>query len=273
MSFASQPKLTVLSLGAGVQSTTLALMAARGEIPAPDCAIFADTGWEPKAVYDHLDRLEAALPFPLYRVSAGNIRDSIVARRNTTGGRFASVPWFTLDPTGKKGMGRRQCTSEFKLKPIRQKLRDLVGAVLRQRLPIDSVNVLIGISTDEVSRMKPSRDRWIKNVWPLIDAGMSRRDCVRWLEERQWKAPKSACIGCPFHSNAMWRELRDLHPAEWADAVEVDRQLRQGNARGMRAQEYMHAARVPLDKVDLSTSEDRGQSNLFNNECEGMCGV
>jgi hypothetical protein len=71
----------------------------------------------------------------------------------------------------------------------------------------------------------------------------------------------------------MWRELRDLHPAEWADAVEVDRQLRQGNARGMRAQEYMHAARVPLDKVDLSTSEDRGQSNLFNNECEGMCGV
>jgi hypothetical protein len=273
MSFASQPKLTVLSLGAGVQSTTLALMAARNEIPAPDCAIFADTGWEPKAVYDHLDRLEAALPFPLYRVSAGNIRDSIVARRNTTGGRFASVPWFTLDPTGKKGMGRRQCTSEFKLKPIRQKLRDLVGAVPRQRLPIDSVNVLIGISTDEVSRMKPSRDRWIKNVWPLIDAGMSRRDCVRWLEERQWKAPKSACIGCPFHSNAMWRELRDLHPAEWADAVEVDRQLRQGNARGMRAQEYMHAARVPLDKVDLSTSEDRGQSNLFNNECEGMCGV
>jgi len=273
MSFASQPKLTVLSLGAGVQSTTLALMAARGEIPAPDCAIFADTGWEPKAVYDHLDRLEAALPFPLYRVSAGNIRDSIVARRNTTGGRFASVPWFTLDPTGKKGMGRRQCTSEFKLKPIRQKLRDLVGAVPRQRLPIDSVNVLIGISTDEVSRMKPSRDRWIKNVWPLIDAGMSRRDCVRWLEERQWKAPKSACIGCPFHSNAMWRELRDLHPAEWADAVEVDRQLRQGNARGMRAVEYMHASRVPLDEVDLSTPEDRGQSNLFNNECEGMCGV
>jgi hypothetical protein len=266
-------RLTVLSLGAGVQSTTLALMAARGEIPAPDCAIFADTGWEPKAVYDHLDRLEAALPFPLYRVSAGNIRDSIVSRRNTTGGRFASVPWFTLDPTGKKGMGQRQCTSEFKLKPIRQKLRDLVGAVPRQRLPIDSVKVLIGISTDEVSRMKPSRDRWIKNVWPLIDAGMSRQDCVRWMEERQWKAPKSACIGCPFHSNAMWRELRDLHPAEWADAVEVDRQLRQGNARGMKAKEYMHAARVPLDEVDLSTLEERGQGNLFNMECEGMCGV
>jgi hypothetical protein len=42
----------VLSLGAGVQSTTLALMAAHGEVgPMPDCAIFADTCWEPKAVY------------------------------------------------------------------------------------------------------------------------------------------------------------------------------------------------------------------------------
>ena len=65
--------ITVLSLGAGVQSTTVALMAAVGEIkPMPDCAIFADTRWEPKAVYDHLDRLTAALPFPVHVVSAGN---------------------------------------------------------------------------------------------------------------------------------------------------------------------------------------------------------
>jgi hypothetical protein len=48
--------LTVLSLGAGVQSTTLALMAAQGEIqPLPDCAIFADTGWEPATVYRHFE--------------------------------------------------------------------------------------------------------------------------------------------------------------------------------------------------------------------------
>lgn len=65
--------LRVLSLGAGVQSTTLALMATKGEIEAPDCAIFADTGWEPKAVYRHLQWLEDVLPFPVHRVSAGDI--------------------------------------------------------------------------------------------------------------------------------------------------------------------------------------------------------
>lgn len=43
-------RLRALSLGAGVQSTTMALMAAHGEIgPMPDCAIFADTGWGAKS--------------------------------------------------------------------------------------------------------------------------------------------------------------------------------------------------------------------------------
>ena len=57
----------IISLGAGVQSTTMALMAAHGEIePMPDCAIFADTGDEPQAVYDHLAWLMSGnvLPFP-----------------------------------------------------------------------------------------------------------------------------------------------------------------------------------------------------------------
>lgn len=75
-------RLRVLSLGAGVQSTTLALMAAHGEVgPIPDCAIFSDTGCEPKAVYDHLTWIMSpnVLPFPIHIVSAGNIRDDLIA--------------------------------------------------------------------------------------------------------------------------------------------------------------------------------------------------
>lgn len=41
-------RIPVLSLGAGVQSTALALMAVEGRFGAvPDMAVFADTGWEP----------------------------------------------------------------------------------------------------------------------------------------------------------------------------------------------------------------------------------
>jgi 3'-phosphoadenosine 5'-phosphosulfate sulfotransferase (PAPS reductase)/FAD synthetase len=92
--------LRALSLGAGVQSTTLALMAAHGKIgPMPDCAIFSDTGWEPKAVYAHLDwlRSDNVLPFPVHVVSAGNIRDDLVACAQ--GRRAASIPAFTRNVT------------------------------------------------------------------------------------------------------------------------------------------------------------------------------
>ena len=76
------PKLIVLSLGAGVQSSTMALMAAEGHIqPMPDCAIFADTGYEPKAVYRYLEFLEKVLPYPVYRVQKGNIRDDMLAAK------------------------------------------------------------------------------------------------------------------------------------------------------------------------------------------------
>lgn len=270
-------QLRILSLGAGVQSTTMALMAAHGEIgPMPDCAIFADTGWEPKAVYEHLAWLRSpnVLPFPVHIVSAGNIRDSIVARRNTTGGRYAAIPWFIIGQNGSIGMGRRQCTSEFKLTPLMRKMRDLLGVGRRDRIRPGSVEVWIGISTDEIMRMKPARQKWQRNRWPLIELNMSRRDCLSWLAKHDYPPPpKSSCIGCPFHSDAVWRDMRDNHSDEWADAVMIDSVLRTGDARGFRGTEYMHRQCVPLGEVDLSTPAERGQADLFNNECEGMCGV
>jgi hypothetical protein len=263
--------LTVLSLGAGVQSTTLALMAAHGEItPMPDCAIFADTGWEPKAVYDHLRWLMSpnVLPFPVHRVGAGNIRADILAKTNSTGQRFASVPWFTLSPKGRAGMGRRQCTKEYKLEPIYRECRRLAGPSRKAR-----ATVLIGISTDEGHRMRPARRQWITNCWPLIELGVSRRDCLRWLELHGYpEPPKSACIGCPFHNDDMWREMRDKRPDEWADALAVDAAIRKPH-RGIVGEQFMHAARIPLGQVDLRTDAERGQLNLFGNECEGICGV
>jgi hypothetical protein len=261
--------LTVISLGAGVQSTTMALMAAHGEItPMPDCAIFADTGWEPKAVYEHLEKLTEALPFPVHKVSAGNIRTSVVNHTNTTGQRYAAVPWFT----GSGGMGRRQCTSEYKIKPLERKQRELLGYKPRQRIPSGSVEVWIGISWDEMQRMKDPRNHWQVNRWPLIEKEIRRWQCVEWLKAHGWDAPRSACLGCPFHSDAEWREIKK-NPEEWADVVEADKALRSGGTiRGMRDEQFMHAKRIPLDEVDLNSEEDCGQLN-FLSECEGMCGI
>jgi 3'-phosphoadenosine 5'-phosphosulfate sulfotransferase (PAPS reductase)/FAD synthetase len=70
-------RLKVLSLGAGVQSTTVLLMSCRGVLPKLDAAVFADTRWEPTEVYDHLDWLteEAAKAgIPVHRVTNGDLR-------------------------------------------------------------------------------------------------------------------------------------------------------------------------------------------------------
>ena len=151
--------IVVLSLGAGVQSSTMALMAATGVLPKVDCAIFADTMYENSASYKYLKYLESLLPFPIYKVSKGNIKEDMLAARGTTD--FVVAPFYTQETiSGKKGMIRRQCTSSYKIVPIQQKIRELCGVGYGKHFPKDKyVEQWIGISKDEITRMKPS---WYK---------------------------------------------------------------------------------------------------------------
>ena len=272
----------ILSLGAGVQSSTLALMAAKGLVtPMPQCAIFADTQAEPPSVYRWLDWLEKQLPFPVHRVTAGSLTERITTTRvnRKTGERYYSnmIPAFTLNPDGTKGIVGRSCTSNFKIVPIMKKSRQL-GAIKRGQKTVGVVQ-WIGISLDEVSRMKDSRDPWAESRWPLIEMRMNRHDCFRWMEANGYPAPpRSACSYCPFHSDAEWRRLKTQEPEEFAKAVEVERLLQAAHASittpgKMVGTAYLHNSLLPLDQVDFSTEEEHGQINMFQNECEGMCGV
>lgn len=272
------PALRILSLGAGVQSTTMALMAAHGLLGHVDAAIFADTGAEPAPVYDHLRWLMSpnVLPFPVHVVMRGNLRDDMRADLNTTGGRFVSIPFFGRTPAGKPMMARRQCTSEYKLKPIRawvvQEYQRRTGLT---RPTAGWCEMLIGISVDEVFRAKPSRVRYIENVHPLLlDHRMRRWDCLRWLERHDYpQPPKSACAECPFRTNAEWRWLRDNDAAGFEAACISDDMLRAGESAGRFESElFLHRSLVPLRLADLRSDEDRGQMPMLN-ECEGMCGL
>lgn len=215
------------------------------------------------------------LPFPVHIVSARNLRESLIAAGN--GKRWASIPAFTrtVDRRGNVSIGmiRRQCTTTSKIEPIRRKVRELAG-LTRKRSPTSPVvHQWLGISMDEVVRMKPSRAAWQLNRFPLIESHMTRKDCLDWLKSHGYpKPPKSACIGCPFHSDAMWRSMRNNDSAAWDDAVEVDRAIRTG-LRGIRGEVFLHRSGVPLDEADLSTAADHGQLDLWPNECEGMCGL
>jgi hypothetical protein len=263
----------IISLGAGVQSSTMALMAAAGEItPMPAAAIFADTQAEPKQVYTWLDWLEKQLPFPVHRVTRGNLMELSSVSVQSKAGKWrtnSSPPAFTFDQAGNPtGLAMRQCTQDFKLKPIFKKMRELRGK--------KHVIQWIGISTDEIYRMKPSREKWLTNSWPLIEHRMSRRDCLNWMKRNGYEEPpRSACSFCPYHSDKEWARLKRQEPEAFSQAVEYEIRLQAAvkKGSGFHGNLFLHRSGKPISEVDFSTEEERGQLNMFNNECEGMCGV
>ncbi len=271
----------IISLGAGVQSSTMALMAAHGEItPMPDCAIFADTQAEPQSVYTWLDWLETQLPFPVHRVTNGSLTKEVLRMRTTKDGRKysrANIPVFTKSADGREGkLPFRSCTGDFKIKPLYKKQRE-VAEIKRGQKTVGCMT-WIGISTDEATRMRTSREAWCENRYPLIDLRMTRQNCHEWMEAHGYpQPPRSACVYCPFHDNSEWRRLKYNEPDEFEKAVQFERLMQNVKAvtgSNFTSIPYLHRQLVPLDQVDFSTLAERnGQVNLFENECEGMCGV
>lgn len=269
MTFKHEDLPHYLSLGAGVQSSTLALMYAKKELgPMPEAAIFADTMAEPESVYKWLDWLEMQLPFPVHRVSKGDIMEHTLTKKRS------SLPVYTLDENGKPGVLMRGCTADFKIAPLLKKQRQLAKIPRGCKEP--KMVTVIGISIDEFRRMKPSREAWTVHRWPLVEKRMDRRKCKQWMEDNGFpEPPRSACKFCPFKRNAEWRHLQLNEPDEFAEAVEFDRKLREEKVwpEKMRSTVYLHDSRKPLDQVDFRSDVERGQKLLWQDECEGMCGL
>lgn len=258
-------KITVLSLGAGVQSSTLALLAENGEIPRPDFAVFADTLREPAYVSGYLEFLKSKIKsFPIFTTCFDDL-----------GFYPHKIPFFIKLPNGDRAMGARQCTADFKIKQVDREIRKQLGYAKGQRMKHE-VTLQIGISTDEIQRMKEPREKWKRHTWPLIDMGWSRNRCLEYFEHNKiQKPPKSSCYFCPFKRIKDWRDMRDNHPMEWKRAIAFDKWLRNQSPRG---EQYLVQECVPLAELDLSLRpkeiEERDQLVFgFNNECEGMCGV
>lgn len=285
----------ILNLGAGVQSTTLYLMAGEGRLiyqghPVVfDCAIFADTQEEPTDaghdVYQHLRWLEGRGPRIIIG-TAGRLGDHLVKGTNSTNHRFASIPAFTLGEDGKKGKVRRQCTSEYKIEVIERVIRrQVLGLKPRQWVPKGTtVHQWIGISVDEAGRMHRAKKRQLENPvrwqsfhYPLIEQlNWTREDCRTYLAARvphrvPHRVPRSACTFCPFHSDEEWLKIKQRGGGDWKRVVEIDRALRSGAVcnRKMNGQMFLHRSCRPIEEVVFKPRET-GQD--MAEECQGMCG-
>jgi hypothetical protein len=284
-------ELHVLSHGAGVQSTTLHLLAEEGKIHF-DVAIFSDPGEEDQRTYDHVVWLQNhCRKVPLWvRSLDGRLGDHLMLGRNSTGQRFASIPAFTAEshltrPAGKfqEGRVRRQCTVEYKVEVVEKAIRrELVGLQYRQRMPKSiHIHQYLGISLEEVGRAKRAAKRfdgvkWCTPHWPLIEMGWTRADCIRYLDGKvPHVVPKSSCVFCPYKSRSAWIRMKETRPAEWARSVEIDEALRRPGVvvnRGLDQSLYLIRTCVPLATANLMDLPDDKLDPMVE-ECTGMCGL
>lgn len=220
---------TALSLGLGIQSTTLSLLIEAGEmpdIPYPDAAIFADTKAEAPHTYETLEWLRERVSFPIYTTTSGDLARNTwkalsgmpVPERGHHKPGYIDLPVFSH-----KGIGRRQCTGYYKLKPIRAKIRELANAAPPSLTAVQ----YIGISTNESHRAKQTNRQWLTSRFPLIEYGWSRADCQDYLDNVHpgHNVSRSSCWFCPFRTGNEWRDLRDRYPSLYTDAVAMERAL------------------------------------------------
>ena len=261
--------IRVLSLGAGVQSTALAYLFQNNKLNnLPDFAVFADTKREPPEIYDNLKRLKKEITkFKIHIASKGDL------------GQYPQkIPFFTKDKkTGKKGMGWRQCTSNYKIQVIIKEVRNILGYKKNERYK-HKIETILGISTDEITRMKESKYKWETRRYPLInELKYSRKDCLNYCNELNIFPPRSACYFCPYRSDYEWFIMKKNNPKLFKKACDYDDKIRNiKNYKGYSKYEnYTHQSLIPLKQVSFKYET---QGSLFNkfgmdNECEGMCGV
>jgi hypothetical protein len=241
----------------------------------------------------------------------------------------SGIPHYSLNSDGSKGHGPRQCTHYYKIDPILKYVRQMVLKEITpwkrrhkaackemsqwrkavresrrnktmppmkpfaawQELQADPLVIQwIGISTDEAQRMKESRVDYVCNIWPLIDNGISRQQCLKWMESKGYpKPPRSSCVFCPYHSDHEWNRLKNEEPAEFERAVRFEKEYQRLKVQTVSKKgffPYLHDSRTPLDTVDfaarIKAAEEKAKMkangrtpyfSAFGNECEGMCGV
>ena len=144
--------MKVISLGWGVQSFTLAAMSALGELEHVDAAIHSDTTHERDVTYSFTKRWTSWLEERGVNVVTVRAHYTNIIAHN-----MVMIPAHTDSEKG--GLLRRQCTSHWKISPMRRWLQENRNG--------EPVEMWLGISLDEAERMRDSDVQYIENKYPL----------------------------------------------------------------------------------------------------------
>lgn len=247
-------KPIVWSYGGGVQTIAILALIKEGRLPTPDLAIMADTGRERSATWRYLEQHAAPLMEELgitFRAASHDLASDDLYASNGD----LLMPVFTT--TGKM---RTFCSDRWKKQVVRRALRQLGYG------PDKPIVEWLGMSLDEIHRMRQSDVQWIETRYPLVfDVPLRRIECQTIIERAGLPLPsKSACWGCPHLQDDEWLEIKEHDPSDFAKAIELDNELRENDDRGGV---WLHKSRQPLGEVDFVPSNQ--DAPLL--ECAASC--
>jgi hypothetical protein len=248
------------SYGGGTQSIAIAILVVEGRLPRPERIVMADTSREATETWEYT----AAHVRPLLATAGLEVEiiPHTLAKVDiyTRDGRTLLPAWTAT------GQLRSFCSNEWKAFVVRRYLRQQGYG------PKHPVCTWLGMSLDEIGRLKPGPKKWQTHAWPLVfDVPMRRSDCrALILGHGLPEPPKSSCWMCPHRGNAQWARLKEHYPGDWAQAVALDEEIRERDGEHAL---YLHRSREPLAQADL-TAPSRPLSPLFGevSNCDsGYC--
>lgn len=244
--------ISVISYGGGVQSTAMLVLAAEGKLGYEiDAALFSNVGDDS----EHPDTLryirEVITPWAEERgVPVRELKKvtkdgeeltlwKLLERENTP-----SIP-IRLEPVGMPA--NRSCTNHFKVQVIGKYLKEM-GATKN-----NPATVCVGISTDEIHRADGGKHKplYQKSVYPLIELGLSRADCLRVIRDAGLPEPrKSACWFCPYTRSSQWAEMRRDEPELFAKACDLEDSINKKRQEQGKPAAYLSRLKAPLREMD-----------------------
>lgn len=236
---------TIWSSGGGVQSTALAALIVTRRLPAPDRAVIVDTTRERSSTWDYLRQWTIPALYragiEMIRIQADEYADTSIYEAEDSDRPRLLIPAYTAGTSVTGGKLLNHCSTRWKRR-VAQRWARAQG--------IQRAEVLYGISTDELRRVRVSREQWWQHRYPLIDLRLSRADCYAVVRDIGWPPPpKSSCWCCPHMRAEEWRDLRDHYPDDFHSAVALEREIQ-------RHEPHIYLTRdlSPLDRQTFVTT-------------------
>lgn len=248
--------MITLSYGGGKQTVAIITLILEGRLPKPDIIVMADTGREVQTTFDYLETwVQPALSNIGLKVQIASHELAYVDLYAGNGDLL--LPVFTRAGSG-IGKLPTFCSDKWKKEVIRR--------WLKQNNIIDT-EVWLGISTDEIERMKDSGLKWYRHIYPLIEIiPMNRMQCVNQITRFGWPVPnKSRCWMCPNQSQLSWRQMKETDNGDFNKAVQLEEQIRERDDLA-----FLHPSAIPLAQA---VERDGQQIDMFDACDSGYCFV